>query len=132
MSLISVKTSHCLWFFLLTSALTFAGPTTTPSKDAKEDVAKFEEQKKAWPKSVDEAVTRILPMLLKEDRAFMIRSSKKELERFRYSLGTDIRVSFGLLRGNKALLDDCNAQDPFDASMVILEAVQSRLQKEKK
>ena len=109
-----------------------AEPTPTPPKVSKEEAAKLEEEKKTWPKTVDEAVTRILSTMPEKDRKVVRETAKDDLIRFHHGWGTGIRNSFGLWRGNTALLEDTKEKHPDDASMVIIEAVWARLRNEKK
>jgi hypothetical protein len=127
-----MKPLRILCVLAFTALMAFAAPTPAPSKDAREEAAKFEEEKKSWPKTVDEAVIRILSTMPEKDRKIIRETSKDELIQFHHGWGTGIRNSFGLWRGNRALMDDCKAKHPDDASMIIIEAVWARLQKEKK
>ena len=84
----------------------------------------------SWPRTLDEAVRRIIDDMGDAGRK-MVRDTKKEkLILFRHGWGTGIRNEFGLWRGNTNLLADCHAEHPDDASMVIIEAVWQRLQKQ--
>jgi hypothetical protein len=111
----------------------FAVPPDQSNKDrAAEEAAKLEEEKKNWPKTVDEAVTRIVSQLSEEDKKIVRDTPKEDLIQFHHGWGTGIRNSFGLWRGNRALMEDCKAKHPDSASMVIIRAVWDRLQEEKK
>jgi len=127
-----MKTLGILWLLGFTAVFAFAEPTPAPAKDAKDEAAKLEEEKKGWPKTVDEAVTRILSTMPEKDRKTVRETSKDDLIQFHHGWGTGIRNGFGLWRGNRALMDDCKAKHPDDASMVIIEAVWARLQKDKR
>lgn len=128
-----MRTPRILWLIGLIAVVAFAAESApSPSKDSKEEAAKLEEEKKTWPKTVDEAVTRILSTMPAEDRKTVRETPKDKLIMFHHGWGTGIRNSFGLWRGNEALMKDCKADHPDDASMVIIEAVWARLQKEKK
>lgn len=121
----------CLVGFIAVVAFA-AEPTPTPPKGSKEEAAKLEEEKKTWPKTADEAVTRILSTMPEKDRKIVRETSKDDLIQFHHGWGTGIRNSFGLWRGNTALQEDTKKKHPDAASMVIIEAVWARLQKEKK
>jgi hypothetical protein len=86
-------------------------------------------ERAAWPKTVDEAVTRLLADMEDADKARVRDTKKNDLILFHHGWGTGIRNELGLWRGNTNLMADCHAQHPDDASMVIIEAVWQRLQK---
>jgi hypothetical protein len=88
-----------------------------------------EAERAAWPKTVDEAVTRILAGMDDAKKALVRDTKKEDLISFHHGWGTGIRNGFGLWRGNTNLLADCHTEVPDDASMVIIEAVWQRLQK---
>ena len=70
--------------------------------------------------------------MAEKDKQTVRDTPKDKLILFHHGWGSGIRNSFGLWRGNRALMEDCKAKHPDDASMVIIEAVWARLQKEKK
>ena len=70
-------------------------------------------RKKRWPKTVDEAVDRLLSGLSDEDKAVLRETPKEELGRFHHGLGTYIRNEFGLWAGNKELIRDCLVREGF-------------------
>lgn len=76
-----------------------------------------------WPKTVDEAVTRILSILDEASKNKLRSTAKADLIMFHHGWGTGIRNDFGLWRGDDSLLKDTGRDDPDDASMVIMEAV---------
>ncbi|MBI5425289.1 MAG: hypothetical protein HZA32_14515 [Opitutae bacterium] len=128
-----MKIHHILLSLGFIAVVAFAAePTPAPPKVSKEDAAKLEEEKKTWPKTVDEAVTRILSTMPEKDRKIVRDTAEDDLIQFHHGWGTGIRNSFGLWRGNKALMEDCKSDHPDDASMVIIFAVWKRLQSEKK
>jgi hypothetical protein len=128
-----MKTSRILWFLGVIAVVAFAAdPAPTSPKNSKEEAAKLEEEKKTWPKTLDEAVTRILSTMPEKDRKIVRDTAEDDLIQFHHGWGTGIRNSFGLWRGNKALMEDCKSDHPDDASMVIIFAVWKRLQSEKK
>jgi hypothetical protein len=88
-----------------------------------------EAERAAWPKTVDEAVTRLISGLNDEEKARVRDTKKDDLISFHHGWGTGIRNEFGLWRGNTNLMAACHADHPDDASMVIIEAVWQRLQK---
>ena len=88
-----------------------------------------EAERIAWPKTVDEAVTRLLADMKDADKARVRDTKKEDLIIFHHGWGTGIRNEFGLWRGNTNLMADCHAQHPDDASMAIIEAVWQKLQR---
>lgn len=81
-----------------------------------------------WPKSLDEAVQRILSRMSPEDQKTVRETPRQQLILFHHGWGTGIRNSFGLWQGNHELLQSCGGGHPDDCSMVIIEAVWERLQ----
>ena len=82
-----------------------------------------------WPRTVEQAVTRIVMDMDEADRKVVKDTRKEDLIRFHHGWGTSIRNEFGLWRDNTNLMTDCHADHPDAASMVIIEAVWQRLQK---
>jgi hypothetical protein len=82
----------------------------------------------AWPKTVEEAVTRILTDMSDADKKGVRDTKKQDLILFHHDWGMGIRNDFGLWRSNTNLIVDCHAAHPDDASMVIIEAVWRKLQ----
>ena len=81
-----------------------------------------------WPRSLDEAVDRLVANLSEDDKRLLRGVAKQEVIRFHHGWGTGIRNDFGLWSGNRALLRSCGASFPDQASLVIMEAVWQRLQ----
>lgn len=84
----------------------------------------------SWPWTLDEAVTLLLDDLNDADKKVVRDTKKDDLIRFHHGWGTHIRNEFGLWRDNTNLLVDCHSDHPDGASMVIIEAVWQRLQKQ--
>jgi hypothetical protein len=88
----------------------------------------------APPKTVDEAVDRLILDLDLESRVKISRMSLDELVNVHTNLHVYFKNAFGLWSGNAELLTDCNAisNDPInnedDATFVILEVLWERLQ----
>ena len=76
------------------------------------------------PKTVDEAVDKMLVILTDDDKEQIIASTKDDLVCFHFSLGKSIRNSFGLNSGNAKLLGNRCADD---VSMEIIEKVWMKL-----
>ena len=89
-----------------------------------------EAERAAWPKTINEAVTRLLAEMTDEDKAHVRGRKKEDLILFHHDWGMGIRNDFGLWKGNTNLIADCHAKHPDNASMVIIEAVWQRLQKQ--
>jgi hypothetical protein len=84
----------------------------------------------SWPRTVEQAVTNIVASMSAEDKQKVRATKKEDLIQYHHGWGTGIRNGFGLWRGNRELLADCKSQHPDGASMVIIEAVWERLQKQ--
>ncbi len=85
------------------------------------------EQRAKWPKTVDEAVDRLMTELNQADlRAVRVRT-ENDLIDFHMSLGLYIRNSYGLWQGNKALLKSAGSGHPDDASYVIITGLWHKL-----
>jgi hypothetical protein len=85
-----------------------------------------------WPKTLDEAVARIVRDLDDGSRDYIKTCDRTEVPSFHFSLGMYIRNTYGLWQGNKELLRSCGDEgmDPDDASMVIMYAVWDELHRE--
>ena len=85
-----------------------------------------------YPKSVGEAVKRLLLELSDRDKLALKNTSEEDLAMFHLSLGNYIRNEFGLWGSNKELLRDCFPQNsephPDDASSVIIKSLWKVLQ----
>ena len=90
-----------------------------------------EKQGKSWPKTVKEAVTRVLSEMSEKDKEAVRNTKKEDFNKFHHGWGTGIRNDMGLWQGNAELLKDAKANHPDDASMVIIEAVWTELQNKK-
>jgi hypothetical protein len=90
------------------------------------------EEKKRWPKTLTEAVHKAISSLSAQDKE-IIRNvpDSKELQKFFYSWGLNIRNQFGLWKGNRELMKACGAEKmhPDDASWVIMLAAWRELRK---
>lgn len=84
-----------------------------------------------WPTSVAEAVRDIVLRLPEKDKNLVRGTKKEDLIKFHHGWGTDIRNYYGLWRGNdKLIVSACGKPcHPDDASMVLIEAVWTALQK---
>jgi hypothetical protein len=76
-----------------------------------------------WPKTVQEAVNRILSELPDVDKEAIRHASKWRMMGYHHGLGSWVRNTFGLWQGNDELLRACGGCDPDDASEVILSAL---------
>jgi len=73
------------------------------------------------PKTVDEAVDRLMSVLDDEHKLIVASMQEDELIDLHFSLGTDIRNSFGLHNENSPLLKSLGLfVHPDDVSMVII------------
>ncbi len=91
-------------------------------------------ERDTWPTTVDEAARRIVGALDDESKARVRTTTKDQLIQYHHGWGMGIRNSLGLWRGNEKLLESCGGgrrADPETCSMVIIEAVWTRLQARK-
>lgn len=85
-------------------------------------------------KTVDEAVNIIISRLSQDDINYLKNSTKADRYMLHFGLGMGIRNSFGLWKGNEALLKDaCGGKicHPDDASSVIISKLLERLKSAK-
>ena len=87
-------------------------------------------EKLQWPETVDQAVGVLLGLLPDGDKAKNPAMSQDDLVTLHLGLGMWIRNNLGLWSGNRALLESARAQNPDDASVVIIEALWRRLREE--
>ena len=93
-----------------------------------------------YPKTVAEAVNRLLSALSEKDKEEIKKTSKDDLINLHFGLGQYIRNAFGLWRENEELLKACCPMDkypeetrpylfldPDEASGVIIDALWERL-----
>jgi hypothetical protein len=85
-----------------------------------------------WPRTIDEAVDRILAKLTDVQKDELRKAPASDLDSLHFGLGAAIRNEFGLWAGNTDLLAACGSPDmhPDAASSVIVRAVWERLQAE--
>ena len=81
------------------------------------------------PKTINEAVNKLLVILTDQEKEQVKGLPEDNLVLLYFSLGRDIRNSFGLNSGNTALLGQRSADD---AAMKIIEELWKRLQRRKK
>src|SRR5262245_30040599 len=88
------------------------------------------EEANNWPQTVDEAVQMLLARLTEAQRQNIRDRDWDGLYPMHHGLGADIRNTFGLWRGNQALLDSCGAFEADDASMEIIRALWRKLRQD--
>jgi len=76
------------------------------------------------PKTVDEAVKRLLVILTDDEKWEIKTMAKDDLIFLHFSLGIQIRNAFGLNSGNTTLL---NSRCPDDVSIEVIEVLWKRL-----
>jgi len=80
------------------------------------------------PKTVDEAVGRLMAVLDNEHKFIIAAMQEDDLIDLHFSLGTDIRNAFGLYDKNSPLLKSLGVfVHPDDVSMIIIGALWKRL-----
>ncbi|MEI7825811.1 MAG: DUF6794 domain-containing protein [Chlorobiaceae bacterium] len=92
-----------------------------------------------WPKTIGDAVDRIIDTMSEEEKSSVRNTRFNELIKFHFCLGNIIRNKFGLNKGNDALMKACARtrhndferlfflNDPDEASGFIVEEVWKRL-----
>ena len=79
-----------------------------------------------YPKTIAEAVDRLLSTLSEKDKEAIKNTAKDDLIGLHFSLGTYIRNAFGLWKDNKELVEACGQSYPIffpdSVSEVIIEA----------
>jgi hypothetical protein len=74
------------------------------------------------PKTVAEAVDRLMEILSGEEKLMIALMPEDELIDLHFGLGAAIRNAFGLYESNNRLLTDCSVTHPDDAAGVIIRA----------
>ena len=82
---------------------------------------KLENKRKYAPKTLTEAVERLLSELSDDDKKLIAEMPEEDLDQFHMTWGTGIRNSW--LWGNKKLLESCGTLLPDSASSAIVSAV---------
>jgi hypothetical protein len=72
------------------------------------------------PKTIDEAVTRLMSILDDEQKLVIATMSEDDLIDLHFSLGTAIRNAFGVHDPESKLLESCGAIHPDDVSGQII------------
>jgi hypothetical protein len=87
------------------------------------------EQRLNAPRTLDEAVQRLLCELSEEDKHLLVETLEEELIKYHHGWGTGIRNAW--LHGNGELLESCGAWELDEASQVIIRGVWSALKSSK-
>lgn len=91
-------------------------------------------KEKDYPKTIAEAVERLLSTLSEEEKEDIKNTPKNDLISLHFSLGMYIRNAFGLWKDNKELIEACGQSypifDPDSVSGVIIDALWEKLQEE--
>lgn len=91
-------------------------------------------EEKNYPKTIAEAVDRLLSTLSEEDKEAIKNTPKDDLISLHFGFGTDIRNAFGLWKKNEELLKACCPYYPIceadEASGVIIDALWKKLKSE--
>ena len=82
-----------------------------------------EAERGACPRTIDQAVARLISEMNDADKRRLRKTQKGSLISFHDVWGTGIRNQFGLWRGNTNLMAACGANELDQASMVIIQAV---------
>ncbi|MDP2644234.1 MAG: hypothetical protein Q8P24_04795 [Desulfobacterales bacterium] len=87
------------------------------------------------PRTVDEAVDRLIAELPLKDKAILANMTEEELDQPHFTIGNYIRNNFGLWTGNESLMESCRAVSENDdlhvdsASIIIIEELWKKLRK---
>ena len=88
-------------------------------------------QEASYPKTIAEAVDRLLSTLSEKDREAIKNMPKNDLIDLHFSLGGYIKNAFGLWKDNKELIEACGQSYPIfvpdSVSEVIIEALWEKL-----
>lgn len=85
-----------------------------------------------WPTTVEATVDDIISALSEKNKETVRTTKREDLIKFHHGWGTGIRNHYGLWRGNNKLLESAcgRACHPDDASMIIIEEIWNKLQRE--
>lgn len=92
------------------------------------------EQQLAYPETIKEAIERLISELTLKDRTTIANMTEEEVMHLKSTLGLFIEQNFGLISGNRALIESCKIESPSivfnedDACEVILRALWQDLQ----
>lgn len=89
--------------------------------------------RKHYPRTLSEAVDTLMATMSDEDRRAIKATPREDVIRHHLGLGSYIRTEFGLWQEDSELLHaltpGSSPEDPDDASLTILEALWTRLQR---
>lgn len=96
------------------------------------DYVEYLKESETWPRTLAEAVEKIITTMPKEDAPVIMKTPRKELSKYHHSWGKRIRNAFGLWKGNPWLTKSVCGEEchPDEVSMKIIEAVWDKLQKQ--
>jgi len=104
--------------------------TPAPQESSGAEEAEEKEASVTLPSTIDEAVDFILSEMNEKDKRTIMETPRDDLIKYHMGFGTAIRNKLGLWSGNTKLMKATKKQHPDDASMVIIEALWERLQKQ--
>jgi hypothetical protein len=123
---------HALHILHNTIELVFARPLVAARRVIATD-SDYRAHKAEWPRTVAEAVERVMANLSLKEKNAIARTASAELDQLNATLGHHICEEFGLLTGNDALMEACQltsgraALFPDEASAIILRALWRKL-----
>jgi len=82
---------------------------------------RLEDQRRNAPKTLTEAVARLLSTLSDEDKKLVAEVPEKDLDQFHMTWGMGMRNTW--IWGNEELLNNCGSMHPDEVSAVIVRAV---------
>ena len=93
------------------------------------DYVEYLKESETWPRTLEEAVEKIISTMPKEDGPVIMKTPREELSKYHHSWGQGIRNAFGLWKGNPWLTESVCGEEchPDEVSMKIMEAVWDKL-----
>jgi len=82
-----------------------------------------------YPKTIAEALDILINIMLYEEKEFLKLAEEEDLSLLRNTFWKRIRIDFGLYEENYELISNCKANNPEDASMIIVTALWKRLKR---
>ncbi len=83
-----------------------------------------------WPQNLNDAVVWLIDHMHESDKKEIVMADNNTLSIINSSWGQGIRNGFGLWAGNHSLLSDCGTNNPEEASLIIVRAVQEQIKRD--
>ena len=124
---------HALHILQSTIELSFARPFMEAQQVVATD-PDYRSHKPQWPNTIMEAVERVLAVLSLKEKNTIARMDPSDLDQLHFTVGQYVREEFGLLTGNKKLMDACKTAGkresmlPDEASALIVRELWRKLE----